>query len=378
MRFSFSDEQQQFRDIVNRFLNAKYSTVDARRLLETDRGFDDALWRDLTHDLGLPALVVPEEYGGQGFGWVEMGIVMEEMGRVLLCSPYYSSAVLACSAILNAGSEDDKQRLLPDLANGSARGCLAVFEPGGSWTPDGIAMVARDSADGYLLSGTKSFVIDGHTADTIIVVARLEGTVGDVGITLFEVVGVAAGLTRKLLKTIDGTRKHARLTLVDVPGRPIGVPGEGAVALNVTLDQASVALANEMVGGAEHMLYSAVEYAGARRQFGRLIGSFQAIKHKCADLLLEVELAKSAAYGAASALAENHPQAGVLASMAKCSAADAFMRAAADCIQIHGGIGFTWDHDTHLWFKRAKCSEVLFGDPNWHRERVALNWSDDL
>jgi alkylation response protein AidB-like acyl-CoA dehydrogenase len=221
------------------------------------------------------------------------------------------------------------------------------------------------------LSGTKHFVIDGHTANTIVVVARQAGTAGEDGIGFFVVDGDADGLTRTPLATMDQTRKQARLDFDGVAATPLGEVGEGWPALSKTLDQAAVAMANESIGGAQKCLEMSVEYAKVRVQFGRPIGSFQAIKHKCADMLLEVESGKSAAYYAAWAAAEDNDELPVVASLAKAYVSDAYFHSAAENIQIHGGIGFTWEHDAHLYFKRAKSSEILLGDATYHRELLA-------
>lgn len=374
MRFSFTDEQHQFRDVVQRFLKDKSPTTEVRRLMEEEEGFDRTVWKQLCEELGLSALHVPEKYGGQGFGFVELGIVMEEMGRSLLCAPYFSSSVLAAGAILNAGSEQQKMALLPKIASGDCLATLAFTEPNGRWDATGVELTATATDEGFQLDGVKSFVLDGHIADLIVVLARTPGTEGEQGLSFFTVDADAEGLQRCQLQTMDSTRKQARLDFHCVPAELLGELEQAAPALTKTLDQAAVALANEMVGGAQQLLDSAIAYSQIRVQFGRTIGSFQAIKHKCADLLLEVELAKSAAYYAASAAAEDDDDLPALASIAKSSAAEAYMRAAADCIQIHGGIGFTWDHDTHLWFKRAKSSEVFLGDPAYHRELLMQRW----
>lgn len=376
MRFSFTDEQHQFRDVVQRFLKDKSPTTEVRRLMEEEEGFDRTVWKQLCEELGLSALHVPEKYGGQGFGFVELGIVMEEMGRSLLCAPYFSSSVLAAGAILNAGSEQQKMALLPKIASGDCLATLAFTEPNGRWDATGVELTATATDEGFQLDGVKSFVLDGHIADLIVVLARTPGTEGEQGLSFFTVDADAEGLQRCQLQTMDSTRKQARLDFHCVPAELLGELEQAAPALTKTLDQAAVALANEMVGGAQQLLDSAIAYSQIRVQFGRTIGSFQAIKHKCADLLLEVELAKSAAYYAASAAAEDDDNLPALASIAKSSAAEAYMRAAADCIQIHGGIGFTWDHDTHLWFKRAKSSEVFLGDPAYHRELLMQRWQE--
>ncbi len=368
MEFAFTDEQDQFRSVVRRFLGDKSTSTAVRALMETADGFDPAVWRQLGDDLALTGIHIPEAYGGAGFGPVELGIAMEEQGRALLCAPYFSSCVLAAGAIANAATPEQCAELLPTIASGRLRAAFAVSEPNGRWDTAGIQSVATRKDHRWTIDGVKSFVIDGCSAQSLVVVAREVGSTGDTGISLFVVDSSAEGVTRTALATMDATRKQAKIEFDNAPAQLLGDAGAGAAPLARTLDHAAIALANEMVGGAQALLDSAVAYANMRVQFGRAIGSFQAIKHKCADMLLDVELAKSAAYYAAQAQAADDPQTPYLASMAKAVAADTYVRVAADTIQIHGGIGFTWDHDTHLWFKRAKSSEVLFGDPNHHRE----------
>ena len=375
MKFSFTDEQEQIRTVVRRFLAEQSPTTEIRRLMATDHGWECDTWQRLSGELGLTSVHIPEAYGGQGLGFVELAIVLEEMGRALLCAPYFASVVLAANAILNAGSEDQKHELLPGIAAGETVATLAFTENNGLWDSAGVALTATPAGGSYRLSGVKSFVLDGHTADLIVVLARAPGTTGDTGLSLFSVRGDAAGLDRRLLKSVDSTRKLARLTFNGVRGELLGDLGAAAAPVARTLDQAAVCLANEMVGGADHLRQSALDYVMMRVQFGRPIASFQAIKHKCADMLVDVELAKSAAYYAAEAAAENDPELPALASLAKACAADAFMQTAKDTIQLHGGIGFTWDNDTHLWFKRAKSSEVFLGSPSYHRELLMQRWN---
>ncbi len=289
MNFAFSDEQDQLRDAVRKFLDAKSPSTEVRRLMDTTEGYDPAIWKQMAQELGLQSLHIPEEYGGQGFTFVELGIALEEMGRVLLCAPYFSTVVLAADAIMNAGTADQQGELLPGIVSGETIAALAFTEPNGKWDAAGITMEASGSGDSYTLDGTKMFVIDGHIANLIVVAARLAGTSGEEGISFFTVDADAAGLTRTSLATMDQTRKQARLDFAGVAAKPLGTPGTGWPALSKTLDQAAVCLANEMVGGAQKVLEMSVEYAKVRVQFGRPIGSFQAIKHKCADMLLEVE-----------------------------------------------------------------------------------------
>jgi alkylation response protein AidB-like acyl-CoA dehydrogenase len=369
MQFSFTSEQEEFRSVLRRFLEEKSPPSLVRRLMETEAGWERESWRDLNQQLGLTAVPVPEAYGGQGFGPVELGIVLEEMGRALLCAPYFASTVLAATAIVQAGTEAQKRALLPDIASGETIATLAFTEPTGRWDADGIEMRATRTGSGYRLEGMKSFVLDGHTADLIVVVARSEA-----GLSFFTIPGDAPGLTRRALKVLDPTRKLARLEFRGVEAELLGQDGAGAEPFARTMTLAAVGLANEMVGGAEKLRQSALDYANLRVQFGRTIASFQSMKHKQADMLVDVELAKSAAYCAAQAAAEGDAELPAIASLAKASAAEAYMQTAIHTIQIHGGIGFTWDNDTHLWFKRAKSSEVFLGDPAYHRELMLRGW----
>ncbi|MGH9123133.1 MAG: acyl-CoA dehydrogenase family protein [Acidimicrobiales bacterium] len=403
MNLGFTEEQEELRRSVRRFLADKSPESEVRRLMETEAGYDPAVWAQMASQLGLQALAIPEEYGGSGFSFVELVVVLEEMGRVLLCAPFFSSVVLGASALLSCGDESLKKELLPGVASGSTLVTLALTEDSGRWDAGGVELVATPSGSGggWVLDGHKSFVLDGHLASRILVVARVRtsgaagesgaaggsgtgggsdasGASGAGGVSLFVVEGSAPGLARAVQPTMDQTRKQARLVFSSVPARMVGTAGDGWPAVSRALDLAAVALAAEQVGGAQRVLDMSVEYAKVRVQFGRPIGSFQAVKHRCADMLMAVESAKSAAYyaawTAASASAEGAEGAEelpVMASLAKAYCSEAYFRAAADNIQIHGGIGFTWDHPAHLYFKRAKSSELLFGDPAYHRELLA-------
>ncbi len=377
MNFAFSEEQEELRSTMRRFLEGRSPVTEVRRLMETTEGYDEAVWAQMGKELGLQSLHIPEAYGGQGFSFVELIVVLEEMGRALLCAPYFASVCLAANAILNAGTEAQKQALLPGIASGDVIATLAFTEPNGKWDASGITMAATSlGSGGYTLSGEKMFVLDGHTAHQIVVAARRPGSEGTDGISLFTVDAASDGLTRTALPTMDQTRKQAKLEFSGVPAQLLGpegsdTAGTGWAALSKTLDQVAVCLAAEQVGGAQKVLDMAVGYAKVRIQFGRPIGSFQAIKHKCADMLLEVESAKSAAYYAGWAAAEDNDELPVVASLAKAYCSEAYFHAAAENIQIHGGIGFTWEHDAHLYFKRAKSSEILFGDATYHRELLA-------
>ena len=366
MNFAFSEEQEQLREFVRSFLADKSAESAVREQMDTEHGYDEAVWNQMAEQMGLQALAIPEEYGGQGYGSIEQVVILEEMGRALLCAPYFSSCVLAANALLHSGDDAAKAAHLPSIAAGETRAALAFTEESGRWDEGGITMQASASGDGHTLTGTKSFVLDGHTANLILVAART-----DAGVSLFSVDADAAGLTRTALSTMDQTRKQAKLDFADVSATLIGTDGGGWATMETVLDLAAVALAAEQVGGAQMCLDMAVEYAKVRVQFGRPIGSFQAIKHKCADMLLEVESAKSAAYYAGWCAAEMNDELPQVASLAKSYCSEAYFHAAAENIQIHGGIGFTWEHPAHLYFKRAKSSELLFGDPTYHREQLA-------
>ncbi|MCU1462811.1 MAG: putative acyl-CoA dehydrogenase [Acidimicrobiales bacterium] len=366
MNFAFSEEQEELRKTVRSFLEGKSPSAEVRRLMDTTEGYDPAVWKQMGEQLGLQGLAIPEEYGGSGYTYVELGVVLEEMGRALLCAPYFATVALATNAILHSGDDAAKKELLPGIASGETIATLAFTEDSGRWDAEGITLQATKSGDGYTLDGHKMFVLDGHTADLIVVAGRTPE-----GISLFTVAGDAAGLTRTPLSTMDQTRKQARLEFAGTPAKLLGSEGKGWDTLNRVLDLAAVALAAEQVGGAQKVLEMSVEYAKVRVQFGRPIGSFQAIKHKCADMLLEVESAKSAAYYAMWAASELNDELPTVASLAKAYCSDAYFHAAAENIQIHGGIGFTWEHDAHLYFKRAKSSELFLGDPTYHRELLA-------
>jgi alkylation response protein AidB-like acyl-CoA dehydrogenase len=374
MNFAFSEEQEMLRDTARRFLEDKSPTSAVRAQMETEDGFDRDLWSDIAAQ-GWQAMAIPEEYGGAGFTFVEQAILMEEMGRALFPAPFLSTVVLGADLILTAGSDPQKQELLPGIAAGERKVALAQLEHNGGWGPDGITMVAKRDGEDLILSGTKSFVVDGHTADTLLVAVRTdEGSAGSDGISLLVVDGSASGLNRRRLETMDMTRKQAELVFDDVrvPASSIlGQEGLGWDAIADTLTRAVVSLAFEQVGGAQMCLDMSVEYAKVRVQFGRPIGSFQAIKHKCADMLVQVESAKSAAYYAGWAVVEESDELPIVAPLAKSYCSEAYFHCAAENIQIHGGIGFTWEHDAHLYFKRAKTDELLFGSPALHRSVLA-------
>ena len=368
MNFAFDADQEEFRRTLRRFLDQRSPVTATRELMETERPYSPEVWRQASEQLGLSGLIIDEEYGGQGFSFLELVIACEELGRVLSGMPYLStmSGVLA---IQGAGSPAQRKELLPGLASGERTAALATAEPGQAWGPAGITMVADGAGPEVTLRGRKSYVIDGHSADLIVVAARRPGTSGEDGIVLAVVDGTAAGLTRRALDSIDQTRRVAELELNGVRGQLLEQGSWASLAR--ILDRVEVALAAEMMGGAQRCLERAVDYAKQRHQFGRAIGSFQAIKHLCADMLVEVESAKAAVYYAAWAANEDNDELPVVGPLAKAYASQAYFFAASESLHVHGGIGFTWADDSHLYFKRAKASELLYGDAGVNKELMA-------
>jgi alkylation response protein AidB-like acyl-CoA dehydrogenase len=373
MNLGVSAEQRELRESVRRFLAERAPLPRVRELMDTEDAMDVGVWRQAADQLGLQGIAISEEYGGGGFSFAEQAIVLEELGGALYTGPYLASAVLAATALAASEDEGARRDLLPGIASADLVATLAFTEDDGSWSGDSVRLAAVKDGDGWRLDGHKSFVLDGHGADLILAVAVTDaGSSGPAAaLSLFAVDGLAAGLGRRVLPTLDQTRRLARLEFSDVPARLIGSPGAGRAVLDHTLDVAAIALAAEQLGGAQRALDMAVGYAKGREQFGRAIGSFQAIKHRCADLLLEVESLRSAVGYAAAAVAEGSGEVPVLASLLKAYASEVYSRVAAENIQIHGGIGFTWEHDAHLYLKRAKASELFLGDGSYHRSRLA-------
>ena len=370
MNFAFSEEQEAFRAELRRCFEERAATPAVFRAMESAEGFDRALWKQLAGELGLPGVHLPEDYGGQGFGFLELGIVLQESGRVLLPAPLFSTVCLAAGAILNAGSEAQKRALLPGIASGDTLGTLALLEPGGDWDLESVRLECSGRGGEARLTGAKRFVTDAATADLIVVAARRGRARGPGGLGLFVVHRDAPGLTVTPVEPLDATRKLAHLELSGVPAEPLGAPEGAGAALAKTLDQARAMLACESAGGAQHCLDSAVAWARQRVQFARPIGSFQAIQHKCAEVLLEVASGQSAAHFASWA-AEQDEGLPLAAAMAKSFCDEAYLRAAAENLHIHGGVGFTWEAEPHLHLKRAKASEILLGPPGFQRQRIA-------
>ena len=374
MRFAFNEDQEALRASAHSFLADHSSPADVRKAMATEAGYDPELWRRIAAELGWTSITVPEQYGGLGLTFVELVGLMEEMGGVLLCAPFFSTICLAATALLVGGTEAQKQEYLPPIVGGDTTATLAHTEPIGRWDAAAIELQAARNGGDFILNGTKTFVVDGHTANLLVVTARRDGSRAQEGVSVFAVPADTAGVARRLLPTMDQTRKLAEITFSDarLPASALlGEEGAGWPIVSRTLDLAAIALAAEQVGGAQRCLDMSVQYAKERIQFGRPIGSFQAIKHKCADMMLRVESARSASYYAGWAASVDDPEVPVLASLAKAYCSDAYFACAAESVQIHGGVGFTWEYDVHLHFKRAKSSEVLLGDPSYHRELVA-------
>jgi alkylation response protein AidB-like acyl-CoA dehydrogenase len=353
MQFGLSESQQMLKDNARKFFAGECPMDEVRRLMETDTAYDAALWAKMTEQ-GYTGIIFPEEYGGVGLGKVELILLVEEAGRALLPGPFFSTVALAGAVIDTVATPEQKKKYLAPICSGEARSTLAFLEASASWDPtDARIAVAKGR-----LTGEKLFVPDAAVANSIIVVAR-----GGV----FAVDARAPGISIKPMEGMDLTRKLYSVRFNNTPAERLGT----AAGLARGLDVATTALVAEMVGGMQRTLDKTVEYAKMRKQFGKPIGSFQAVQHQCADMYLETESARSAAYYAAWALEENAPDAAVAVSIAKMYASDACRAVGSHGIQIHGGIGFTWESDLHLYHRRAKASETAFGDATFHRERIA-------
>ena len=374
MDFGFSQEQEMLRATARKFFENECPSTFVRERMAEPAGVTDDFWTKLAEQ-GWLGLIYPEEYGGAALGFVDLTVLMEEMGRVVMPGPFFSTTVLGGLLILEAGSPAQKNEWLTRIAAGQAKTTLAWTEPSARWDAEGVTTTARAAGGGFVLSGTKLFVPDAHLADVLVVVARTsEGARAEDGVSLFLVPRSASGLEVKLLPTMDETRKLCEVTLRDVrvpADALLGARDGGWAPLARVAERVTVALCAEMCGGAQRVLEMTTEYAKIRVAFGKPIGAFQGVKHRAADMLVDVENAKSLTYYAAWAVDENVPEAALAASMAKAYVTDAYRKVAGAGIQLHGGIGFTWEHDLHLYFKRAKSSEFTFGDATHHRERVA-------
>ena len=371
MDFAFSEEQEMLRSSTRDFLAKECSSKVVRKVMEAPGAYDAGLWRKIA-DLGWTALGIPEQYGGVGT-FLDLIVVLEEAGRALMPGPFFATMGLAVPALLEAGTEAQKKEVLGAIAEGSARATLALTEPSGRWDAGAVTLSAKPSGGGWQLDGVKLFVPDAEAADYIVVAARTRGE-GEDGISLFLVKGRPAGMTVTPLKTLDMTRRwsEVRFEGVKLAGDSLMGPADKAWPhLKRALEWATASICAEMVGGTQKVLETSTEYAKTRHQFGKPIGIYQAVSHKLADMLVLSESGRSATYYAAWAVEANAPDRSLAASMAKAYVSDAYRKVTGDGIQVHGGIGFTWEHDMHLYFKRAKSSEVTLGDATYHRELVA-------
>jgi alkylation response protein AidB-like acyl-CoA dehydrogenase len=367
MDFDLSKPQRLLKDSAREFLARECPATCVRQLMATETAHDDKLWQSMA-DQGWTGLIVPEEHGGLGLSLVELAVVAEEMGRACLPGAFLST-ITAAALIERAGSETQRTRYLGPIADGSYKATIAILEESATWDLDSIKLQSDRTGDSFNITGKKLFVPDADGAELIICVARN----GD-GLALLPVERRSQGLQIDPMPSMDATRKLYELTFENVSiaaSDLLGADGDAKHALESALEVATVALCAEMVGGMQWILDTSVEYAKTRQQFGRVIGSFQAVQHQCADMLLLTESSRSAAYFAAWALAENDPMARLSVSMAKAFCSDAFREVANRGVQIHGGIGFTWEHDLQLYYKRSKSSETTFGDSTFHRERIA-------
>ena len=371
MDFAFSEEQEMLRRSAREFLAKECSPKVVRRLMEAPDAYDAALWKKIA-DLGWTALGIPEAYGGVGT-FLDLVVVLEEAGRALLPGPFFSTMGLAVPALIEAGTEAQKKNVLGAIAEGSARGTLALTEPSGRWDANAIRLAAQPRAGGWQLDGIKTFVPDAGVADYLVVAARTRGE-GEDGITLFLIERGTKGVEVRPLTTMDQTRRwyEVRFDNAQVGADAVmGAPDRAWPHLKRALEWATAALCAEMVGGVQKVLETSTEYAKTRHQFGKPIGIYQAVSHKLADMLVLSESGRSATYYAAWSVDADAPDRALASSMAKAYVSDAYRKAAGDGIQVHGGIGFTWEHDMHLYFKRAKSSELTLGDATYHRELVA-------
>jgi alkylation response protein AidB-like acyl-CoA dehydrogenase len=353
MQFGLSESQEFLKDGARKFFAGECPSAEMRRLMERDTAYDGALWAKLT-DQGYTGIIFPEEYGGVGLGMVELMLLMEETGRALLPGPFFSTVVLAGSVLQAVSTPSQKKKYLEPICKGKVRATVALLEASASWDPDDV----RISASNGKLSGEKLFVADAAAADFIVVVAR-NG--------VFVVDSKARGLKISPMSGMDLTRRLYVVEFSDTPGEELG----SIEGLPRALDIATAAVSAELVGGMQRTLDITVEYAKTRKQFGKPIGMFQAVQHHCADMYLETESSRSAVYYAGWALEERSPDAPMAVSIAKMYASDAARSVGNRGIQVHGGMGFTWENDLHLYYRRAKASETAFGDATFHRERIA-------
>jgi alkylation response protein AidB-like acyl-CoA dehydrogenase len=364
--FVFTDEHRELRAAVRRFCAEHSDESTVRRLMESTPPVDRRVWARLGSELGVLGLGVPEELDGTGGGLVEAAVVVEELGAALFCGPVFGTLALSIPALVAASDGPVRTGTLGALVAGSRTAAFAVPDRAGAFAADDVTVEAAGSGEEWTLTGTVERVVDGGTADDLLVAAT-----GPDGTALFVVDAGGPGVARTALSTMDLTRPHASVRLTDAPARLLAGPEEAGRVVTHALTVGAVLLAAEQVGVAQHMLDLSVAYAGQRLQFGRPIGSFQAVKHRLADMLVEVEHARSTAYHAAWALQDGTDDPALAASIAQATCSAAATRIVADAVQVHGGIGFTWEHQAHLYFKRAFTDAALLGSADEHRDRVA-------
>lgn len=370
MDFDFSEDQGMLRNLVREFLTDRVTIAHVRKMMDDSRGYDSDIYSEL---IGMGFLSFPENYGGAGLGMIETCIVLEEMGRAPYPGPFFATVVLAGGAIRHSGDENAMARYLPDIARADLTATLAFQEDALAWDASAIQLTMEQDGDGWKLNGTKRFVPWGHAVDVVLVAARSGGGEGPDGVSLVAIPRDTAGISVEPTAMLDLTSKTATLTFenVHVPAENvIGAVGGAWPALELTLRDAAVAAAAETLGASRKALEMSTDYAKVRKQFGQFIGQFQAVKHKLAEMLEQVENAHAAVYYAAWAIDADAPDAMLAASVAKSSVNQAGRKVTGDAIQVHGGIGYTWEYDLHLYWKRAKYYEPLYGDTDYHRERV--------
>ena len=369
MDFALDEDQVALQSVLREFLTDRSPEAAVRAQLEDTAGYDRDLWDLMAGQLGVCGMAVPEEYGGAGFSFFELGLVLEELGRSLTVSPFFASCIMAAQLLLAVDDESARKDYLPGIAAGSLIASVALAEDSGSWRPEDVTTRAEERDGAWRLTGHKSYVLDGAVAGLLLVIART-----DDGPAIFAVDTTpdgAEGLALEPLPTMDQTRKQARVTFDGTPARLLGTVAGAQAAIATMLDRSAIALAADALGGTGKVLEMSVEYAKIREQFGRPIGSFQAIKHKCASMLVDLESSRSAVYYALWAVSAGEPDERTVAPLVKAHCVDTYLHAAGENIQIHGGIGFTWEHPAHLYLKRAKSSQVLLGDSDFHRQQLA-------
>ena len=370
MDFGFSEEQEMLRDAAKRFLADNCPTTYVRKMMAHETGHDKDFWKKLV-ELGWPGLLIPEQYGGQGGSFLDMTVIAEEAGKALVPGPFFTAALIGAPLAVEGCTEEQKKDILPRMAKGEFIGTLALAEASGRFDAEGVQLKATKSGNDYVISGEKFFVPDAHVANAMVVAVRTGGS-GEKGITLVIVPTNASGVTITQLKTVDMTRRLCHVKFDNVKTSTLlGREGEGWPILRRVLDVATAALSAEMVGTAQKALDMSVDYAKTRVQFGKPIGSFQAVKHKCVDMMVAVENARSLTYYACWTVDEKTPEAATAVPMAKAYASDMAKNVTSEAIQVHGGIGFTWEHDMHLFHRRALAGEANLGNAPVHRESVA-------